>query len=131
DVQQERELASSYHYETILTKLLEANLIGARYITGLAAIILISLGIMNRLHSKPRDRFQWGIIFTRFAMGVALLLLLLLNIGRYQSLWVYESQVGQQAGVFLWIWAWWVLPTVTLAYVAEFVFEAVSLHLLN
>ncbi|CAE6418925.1 hypothetical protein ACGC1H_006156 [Rhizoctonia solani] len=128
DLQQEHELASSYHYETILTKLLEANLMGARYITGLAAVILISLGFMNRLHSKPRDRFQWGIIVTRFTMGFALLLLLLLNIGHYQSLWVYEGQEGQQAGVFKWIWAYWVLPTVTLAYVAEFVFEAILLR---
>ncbi|CAE6394429.1 unnamed protein product [Rhizoctonia solani] len=128
DLLQDHELASSYHYETILTKLLEANLLGARYITGLAAVILISLGVMNRFHSKPRDRFQWGIIFTRFAMGFALLLLLLLNIGRYQSLWIYEGQENQQAGVFLWIWAWWVLPTVTLAYVAEFIFEAILLR---
>ncbi|EUC57240.1 low temperature requirement protein LtrA [Rhizoctonia solani AG-3 Rhs1AP] len=132
DLLQDHELASSYHYETILTKLLEANLLGARYITGLAAVILISLGVMNRFHSKPRDpaldRFQWGIIFTRFVMGFALLLLLLLNIGHYQSLWVYEGQEGQQAGVFLWIWAWWVLPTVTLAYVAEFMFEAILLR---
>ncbi|CAE7060715.1 unnamed protein product [Rhizoctonia solani] len=108
DVQQERELAS-YHYTTVgddfspFTQIVLTD--RARYITGLAATILISLGIINRLHSKPRDRFQWGIIFTRFAMGIALLLLLMLNIGRYQSLWVYESQVGQQAGVFLWIWA--------------------------
>ncbi|CAE6483845.1 unnamed protein product [Rhizoctonia solani] len=129
DWHQQHELASSYHYQTILTKLLEPSLLGARYITGFAAIILISLGIMNRVHSKPRDRFQWGIIFTRFAMGFTLLLLLLLNIGRYQSLWIYEGQEGQQAGVFLWIWAWWVLPTVTLAYAAEFVIEADALEL--
>ncbi|KAH7338475.1 hypothetical protein B0J17DRAFT_628955 [Rhizoctonia solani] len=124
DISQLHPLASSYHYETILTKLLEANLLGARYITGLAAVTLISLAVMNRVHSKPRDRFQWGIILARFAMGFALLLLLLLNIGRYQSLWVYEDQKSQQAGVFLWIWSWWVLPTVTLAFVAEFVLEA-------
>ncbi|CAE6410379.1 unnamed protein product [Rhizoctonia solani] len=128
DINELHTLASSYHYETILTKLLEANLLGARYITGLAAVILISLSFMNRVHSKPRDRFQWGIIFTRFAMGFVLLLLLLLNIGRYQSLWVYEGQENQQAGVFLWIWSWWVLPTITLAFVAEFVLEAMLLR---
>ncbi|CAE6398529.1 unnamed protein product [Rhizoctonia solani] len=42
------------HYERIINKLLESNLLGARYITGLAAVIFISLGIMNRVHSKPR-----------------------------------------------------------------------------
>ncbi|EUC57236.1 low temperature requirement protein LtrA [Rhizoctonia solani AG-3 Rhs1AP] len=132
DIEVSHEQASSSHYSTIVSKLLEANLMSARYITGLAAVILISLGIMNRVHSKPRDpaldRFQWGIIFIRFAMGFTLLLLLLLNIGRYQSLAVYKEQEGQQAGVFLWITACWVLPTVTLTYVVEFVFEIILLR---
>ncbi|CAE6449155.1 unnamed protein product [Rhizoctonia solani] len=73
------EQVSSYHYETILTQLLEAHLQGARYIVALAAVILLSLGMMNRVHSRPRDRFQWGIILSRVCMGVALLFLLLLN----------------------------------------------------
>ncbi|CAE6349108.1 unnamed protein product [Rhizoctonia solani] len=89
----------------IITKLLESNLLGARYITGLAAIILISLGIMNRLHSKPQDRFQWGIILTRISMGISLLFLLLLGVGHYQTLWVLEEDKNMQAGVFRWIWA--------------------------
>ncbi|KAF8751916.1 Bacterial low temperature requirement A protein (LtrA) [Rhizoctonia solani] len=42
---------SSYHSEQVTTG---SSVLGARYIAGLAAIILISLGIMNRIHSKPR-----------------------------------------------------------------------------
>ncbi|KAH7338473.1 hypothetical protein B0J17DRAFT_662609 [Rhizoctonia solani] len=99
------EEVSSYHYETILTQLLEAHLQGARYIVALAAVILLSLGIMNRIHSRPRDRFQWGIVLSRVCMGVALLFLLLLNVGDIQSLWIWDDQTSQQAGVFRWIWA--------------------------
>ncbi|ELU37598.1 hypothetical protein AG1IA_08371 [Rhizoctonia solani AG-1 IA] len=115
---------SSYHSE----QLLGSSVLGARYIAGLAAIILISLGIMNRIHSKPRDRFQWGIILTRILMGVALLFLLLLNIGHYQSLWVAEYDEYLQAGVFKWILKWSVLPTLAAAFMIEFFIELVSLR---
>ncbi|ELU37873.1 hypothetical protein AG1IA_08097 [Rhizoctonia solani AG-1 IA] len=89
----------------IITELLETHLQGARYIVALAGAIFISLGIMNRIHSKPRDRFQWGIVMSRIFMGFALLILLTLNAGSIQSLWVWDYQEGQQAGVFRWIWA--------------------------
>ncbi|KAF8694693.1 Bacterial low temperature requirement A protein (LtrA), partial [Rhizoctonia solani] len=118
---------SSYHSEQIIDKLLGSSVLGARYIAGLAAIILISLGIMNRIHSKPRDRFQWGIILTRILMGVALLFLLLLNIGHYQSLWVAEYDEYLQAGVFKWILKWSVLPTLAAAFMIEFFIE-LALH---
>jgi hypothetical protein len=52
------------------------------------------------------DRFQWGTIISRFSMGWLLIFLLLLNVGKYQSLWVYTDQKKRQAGVFLWILAY-------------------------
>ncbi|KAG8761109.1 hypothetical protein FRC11_014344 [Ceratobasidium sp. 423] len=128
DYANEYNLAASYHYIAIVSKLLDGNVLGARYVTGLAGIILISLGLMNAVHSKPRDRFQWGIILTRIVMGSALLLLEVLNVGHYQTLWVIEDQLNQRAGVIRWIWAWWVLPTLAVAFGAEFFFELILLR---
>ncbi|CCO34174.1 hypothetical protein BN14_08267 [Rhizoctonia solani AG-1 IB] len=122
------ELPSSYHYESIITDLLKTHLLGARYIVALAGAILISLGAISRIHSRPRDRFQWGIIMSRIFMGTALIVLLALNFGEIQSLWVWDYQENQQAGVFRWIWAWMVLPTLAIAFAAEFVIEAVLLR---
>lgn len=109
----------------IITELLHANLQGARYIIALAGFILICLAALNLIHSRPRgsyfhpivsyhdrhlylssDRYQWAIILSRFVMGWVLLFLLLLNIGRYQTLWVWLGQEKQQAGVFRWLWAY-------------------------
>ncbi|QRW20603.1 low temperature requirement protein LtrA [Rhizoctonia solani] len=128
DWNEEPELPSSYYYESIITELLETHLQGARYIVALAGAIFISLGIMNRIHSKPRDRFQWGIVMSRIFMGFALLILLTLNAGSIQSLWVWDYQEGQQAGVFRWIWAWMVLPTLAIAFGTEFLIELVLLR---
>lgn len=95
--------------------------------------------------SAISDRFQWGIIMSRFMMGLFLFILLLLNIGRYQSLWVWENQKKQQAGVFQWLWAYvrlvwfmlhcmtppsyryWVLPTIAVALGTQFMIETVRL----
>ncbi|CAE6349136.1 unnamed protein product [Rhizoctonia solani] len=128
DWKEQPELASSYHYESIITELLKTHLEGARYIMALAGAILIFLGVMNRIHSKPRDRFQWGIIMSRIIMGLALIVLLVLNVGDIQSLWVWDYQESQQAGVFRWVWAWMVLPTLAIAFGTEFIIEAVLLR---
>ncbi|CAE6488593.1 unnamed protein product [Rhizoctonia solani] len=128
DYANDHDQADSVHWVTILSKLLGGNVTGARYITGLAGIILISLGLMNRVHSKPRDRFQWGIILTRIFMGSALLLLEILNVGHYQTLWIIEGQWNRLAGVIRWIWAWWVLPTLAIAFAIEFVIEYILLR---
>jgi hypothetical protein len=42
---------------------------------------------------------------SRIFMGTALIVLLALNFGEIQSLWVWDYQENQQAGVFRWIWA--------------------------
>ncbi|CAE6410393.1 unnamed protein product [Rhizoctonia solani] len=123
DVVGELEQASEFNYPRIISGLLENNLQISRYIIGLAGVIFLSLGLMNRLHSKPRDRFQWGIILSRLSMGFILLLLLNLNCGEIQSLWIREGQEKQQAGVFRWVWAWMVVPTIAIAFAVEFVIE--------
>ncbi|CAE6424702.1 unnamed protein product [Rhizoctonia solani] len=121
-------LAASYTYTSIITDLLKPGLLSVHYIVGLAAAILLSLAAMNRLHSKPRDRFQWGIILSRFFMGIALALLILLNVGDIKSLWVYDDEVSRQAGVFRWIWAWMVLPTLAIAFAVEFIIERILIR---
>ncbi|CCO34175.1 hypothetical protein BN14_08268 [Rhizoctonia solani AG-1 IB] len=124
------EPASLYHYgyESIISNLLKTHLQGARYIVALAGAIFISLGVMNRIHSKPRDRFQWGIVISRISMGVALIILLLLNVGSIQWLWVWDYEESKQAGVFRWVWAWMVLPTLAIAFATEFIIETVLLR---
>ncbi|KEP47839.1 putative transmembrane protein [Rhizoctonia solani 123E] len=110
-------------YYKILTQLLHGSFEGARYILAFAALIPICLGIQCIIHSLPRDRYQWGAITSRLVLGVILALLLLLNIGRYQEFFVSQSLEKQRAGVFLWLEAFWVLPTIAIAYALQFLAE--------
>ncbi|KAG8716085.1 hypothetical protein FRC08_009845 [Ceratobasidium sp. 394] len=119
----------SLHFYQILTELLSSNLETARYIVALAGLILIFMAILDLSHSRPQDRYQWGAIMARFTMGWLLILLLLLNLGRYQSLWVYDNQHKHQAGVFLWLSAYWVLPTIAIAYGIQCAVETVLVRL--
>ncbi|CAE6412995.1 unnamed protein product [Rhizoctonia solani] len=118
-------LADTNYYQ-ILEKVLEHSVSSARYIMVLAASIFILLGALELAHSKPRDRFQCGAIISRFLMGSIFLSLLLLNVGQHQSLWVNKGKENEQAGVFLWISSYWVLPTIALAFGIEFLVETAS-----
>ncbi|CAE6529179.1 unnamed protein product [Rhizoctonia solani] len=71
------------------------------------------------------DRFQCGAIISRLLMGWAFLFLLLLNVGKHQSLWVNRGDEHEQAGVFLWISSYWVLPTIALAFGIQSLIETV------
>ncbi|CUA67218.1 hypothetical protein RSOLAG22IIIB_13329 [Rhizoctonia solani] len=111
------------HYYQILEKILEHSVQSARYIMVLTGLVFILLGALDLARSKPRDRFQCGTIISRFLMGWTFLFLLLLNVGKYQQLWVSKGKEHEQAGVFLWISSYWVLPTIALAFGVEFLVE--------
>ncbi|CAE6451724.1 unnamed protein product [Rhizoctonia solani] len=110
-------------YYQILEKVLEHSIRSARYIMVLAGSIFILLGALDLAHSKPRDRFQCGAIISRFLMGWVFMFLLLLNVGEHQSLWVNKGHESEQAGIFLWISSYWVLPTIALAFGIQFLVE--------
>ncbi|CEL63477.1 hypothetical protein RSOLAG1IB_10793 [Rhizoctonia solani AG-1 IB] len=110
-------------YFQILTGLLSGSLEGARYILVFAAVILLSLGFQSLIHSRPKDRYQWGVIACRLLMGLVISLLLLLNLGKYQEFFVLPSEYRQRAGVFQWLEAFWVLPTIAIAYGVQFLIE--------
>ncbi|CAE6466008.1 unnamed protein product [Rhizoctonia solani] len=107
----------------ILTQLLDGSFQGARFILVFAASIPICLGIQCIVHSPPRDRYQWAVITSRLALGLLLAFLLLLNIGKYQEFYVSRLVANQRAGVFLWLDAFWVLPTIAVAYAVQFLLE--------
>ena len=60
-------------------------------------------GLSSYLLNIALDRYHWASILSRFSMGCALILLLLLNIGQYQSLWAAPVQIARQAGVYRWL----------------------------
>jgi hypothetical protein len=47
------------------------------------------------------DRFQWGSVMSRFITGWSLVILLLLNIGQYQEMFVSVDLEMKRAGIFL------------------------------
>ncbi|CAE6489884.1 unnamed protein product [Rhizoctonia solani] len=110
-------------YFKILSQLLDGTLQSTRCIIAFAGLILMSLSLQDLIHSAPRDRYQWGVILSRFLMGIVLCLLLLLNIGKYQALFVPVGHEGQRAGVFLWLEKFWVSPTIAIAYAVQFFVE--------
>ncbi|KAF8601825.1 hypothetical protein BDV93DRAFT_558208 [Ceratobasidium sp. AG-I] len=117
------------HYYQILTAMINSKLQSTRYIMALAGLVLICMAMLDLIHSRPRDRFQWGSILSRFSTGWALVFLLLLNLGRYQSLWASPSQIGHQAGVYRWLSAYWVLPTIAIAYGIQFLIDVILVRI--
>ncbi|CAE6492727.1 unnamed protein product [Rhizoctonia solani] len=112
-------------YYKILTELLNGSFEGARYILAFAALIPICLGIQCIIHSLPRDRYQWAVITSRLVLGLILALLLFLNLGKYQEFYVSRLVANQRAGVFLWLEAFWVLPTIAIGYAVQFLLEII------
>ncbi|QRW20611.1 low temperature requirement protein LtrA [Rhizoctonia solani] len=117
------------HYYQILGEVLASSLQSARYIMVFVGCIFILLGALEFARSMPRDRFQCGAVISRLLMGWAFLFLLLLNVGKYQSLWVNKGDEYEQAGVFLWVSSYWVLPTIALAFAIESLIETVLVWL--
>ncbi|CUA69868.1 hypothetical protein RSOLAG22IIIB_04124 [Rhizoctonia solani] len=111
--------------DKILSGLLDGFILSTRCIIGFAGLILICLSLQDYIHTRPDDRYQWGVITSRFSMGIVLCLLLLLNIGKYQELFVPQGHESQRAGIFLWLEAFWVLPTIAIAYGMEFIIEVI------
>ncbi|KAF8609068.1 hypothetical protein BDV93DRAFT_519090 [Ceratobasidium sp. AG-I] len=108
----------------VLTDLIKPTLDNARYIMALCGLTFICLGTMNLIQSWPRDRFQWASIISRYAMGFVMMLLLVLNVGKYQKPWYVEDVPYSKLAAFLrWIDTNWVLPTLALAYAIQFIVD--------
>ncbi|KAF8747443.1 Bacterial low temperature requirement A protein (LtrA), partial [Rhizoctonia solani] len=112
-------------YSKILTELMDGGLGNARYILVFAAVILLSLGLQSLVHSKIKenDRYQLTVIICRLIMGTVLSLLLLLNLGKYKYFFARTSELSRRIGVFQWLEAFWVLPTIAIAYGIQFLIE--------
>ncbi|KAF8609069.1 hypothetical protein BDV93DRAFT_216360 [Ceratobasidium sp. AG-I] len=108
----------------VLTDLIKPTLNNARYIMALCGLTFICLATMNLIQSWPRDRFQWASIISRYAMGFVMMLLLVLNVGKYQSPFPSGDVPYSQVAAFLrWIDTNWVLPTLALAYAIQFIVD--------
>ncbi|CAE6444991.1 unnamed protein product [Rhizoctonia solani] len=135
---------SKAEYYKILSQLLDGPVLNTRCIVGFAGLLLISLSLIDFVHSRPRDRYECGVLISRFLMGLSLCLLLLLNVGAYQKLFVPVNKLNRRAGVFRWLEAYefrvsrldwdvitysvisfWVLPTIAIAYGVQFLIEIV------
>ncbi|QRW21735.1 low temperature requirement protein LtrA [Rhizoctonia solani] len=78
---------------------------------------LVEPSIGNARYIMAMYRFHWASVFSRYTMGVCMILLLFLNIGSVQAYVGWnEQQLSRRAGVFKWIDATCVLPTLALAY---------------
>ncbi|CAE7226048.1 unnamed protein product [Rhizoctonia solani] len=96
------------HYGQIWEKLLRPSISNARYIMAMCGATLISLASLNLIQAWPRDRFHWASIFSRYATGISMMLLLLLNLGHVQAYVAWsDEQIARRAGIFQWIDALW------------------------
>ncbi|KAG9101547.1 hypothetical protein FRC06_002831, partial [Ceratobasidium sp. 370] len=109
--------------------LIHASVNNARYIMGLCGLTFICLATLNIIQSWPRDRFHWASIISRYIMGFCMVLLVLLNVGKYQT---YFQPVDvpdkDRAAIFNWIDANWVLPTLALAYGVQFIVDTALVY---
>ncbi|KAG8792259.1 hypothetical protein FRC12_006642 [Ceratobasidium sp. 428] len=99
--------------QDILEGLLTPSVDNARYVMALSGLTFISLATLNLIQSWPRDRFQWISIITRYAIGVSMTLLLVLNI----------VPDRENAALYEWIITNWALPTIAIAYILQFVID--------
>ncbi|KAG8792261.1 hypothetical protein FRC12_006644 [Ceratobasidium sp. 428] len=88
----------------IVWELMKPSVDNTRYVMALSGLTFTSLATLNLIQSWPRDRFQWLSIITRYAIGVSMTLLLVLNIGKYQE-YIPPGDVpdSKRAAVFNWI----------------------------
>ncbi|KAG9121495.1 hypothetical protein FRC07_002508 [Ceratobasidium sp. 392] len=117
------------HLYDILNQLLESSINNGRYVMAVCGVTFITLASLNLIHSWPQDRFQWASILSRYAMGCAMMVLLLLNIGKSQ---VYSDATvpdSYRAAVLKWMDASWAIPTITLAYIIQFIVDTVLIYL--
>ncbi|KAG8710299.1 hypothetical protein FRC09_000194 [Ceratobasidium sp. 395] len=108
----------------IWNEILEPSITEGRYIMALCGGTLVSLATLNVIQSWPRDKFVWGSILSRYTLGILMILLLLLNIGHGQTIYIPQ---GRRAAVLDWIEHAWAIPTLALAYVAQFWVDTILL----
>ncbi|CAE6439157.1 hypothetical protein ACGC1H_006898 [Rhizoctonia solani] len=113
----------------ILQDLVSSSLVNARYIMAMCGFTFITLASLNLIQSWPRDRFHWASILSRYAMGIVMLFLLLLNVGEIQH-WMEWTDEGlaKRAAVFKWVEASWVIPTIAIAYGVQFVVDTALVY---
>jgi len=88
----------------VLGDLMKPTTDNARYIMALCGMTFICLASMNLIQSWPRDRFHWASIISRYAMGTIMMLLLLLNVGKYQTYFIPDDvPISQKAAFLNWI----------------------------
>ncbi|KAG9086121.1 hypothetical protein FRC06_003265, partial [Ceratobasidium sp. 370] len=110
----------NWHLLEVVNELVEPSLKNTRYIMAICGATFITLASLNLIESWPRDRFQWASIFSRYAMGIVMVMLLLLNLGEYQVYLDVDVPQSQRTSVLRWMNANWVLPTIALAYFMQF-----------
>ncbi|KAJ1304851.1 hypothetical protein OPQ81_005984 [Rhizoctonia solani] len=116
-------------YGQIVENLISSSLVNARYIMAMCGLTFITLASLNLIQSWPRDRFQWASIFSRYAMGIAMISLLLLNIGEIQHWFAWDdAEAAKRAAVFNWVDTNWVIPTVALAYGIQFIVDTALVY---
>ncbi|KAG8735121.1 hypothetical protein FRC10_010962 [Ceratobasidium sp. 414] len=91
------------HFSQILNELVYPSLNNIRYIMVMCGGTFITLASLNLIQSWPRDRFHWASIFSRYAMGTIMLLLLLLNLGKSQTYESVDTPQSQRAGFLRWV----------------------------
>ncbi|KAG8722029.1 hypothetical protein FRC08_007798 [Ceratobasidium sp. 394] len=118
------------HFFQIMNELMDPSLNNIRYIMAMCGGTFITLASLNLIQSWPRDRFHWASIFSRYAMGIIMILLLLLNLGKSETyLESGDTPTSQRAGILRWLDAGMVLPTLALAYAVQFIIDTALVYL--
>ncbi|KAG9078266.1 hypothetical protein FS749_009750 [Ceratobasidium sp. UAMH 11750] len=112
------------HFMNVVSILARPQVQGARWISGLAGIVLIFLSFINVTQEWPKDRYAWGSVLSRFINGLILLCLLLLNIGSGTYLMDTSS-----TGIWAWLDSYWTLPTLALSLFLQTVIDHILLVL--
>ncbi|KAG9088903.1 hypothetical protein FS749_001767 [Ceratobasidium sp. UAMH 11750] len=115
------------HFFQIMNELTGPNFNNIHYIMAMCGGTFITLASLNLIQSWPRDCFRWASIFSRYAVGIIMILLLLLNLGKSQV--YFGTPTSQLAGTLRWLDADMVLPTLALAYAVQFIIDTVLVYL--
>ncbi|KAG9085981.1 hypothetical protein FS749_003988 [Ceratobasidium sp. UAMH 11750] len=115
------------HFFQIMNELTGPNFNNIHYIMATCGGTFITLASLNLIQSWPRDRFRWASILSRYAMGIIMILLLLLNLGKSQV--YFGTPMSQRAGTLRWLDVDMVLPTLALAYAVQFIIDTVLVYL--